>query len=163
VLLIRFLVLEAMKKMPQAFSIHRSLSSAIGFCIALGIGCHPIVRPPLSEAPQLVSGRSAQLLTTQIIVWNRIAQPVRIEIVLDDSVVYSGSIEVPKIAEQIGGGRIVQITQGKHKLQARDVTRGLVQNTVFSSDPAQAAASQVITVRIEPSGPHITIGREISP
>jgi hypothetical protein len=149
--------------MPQTSWIRRLLSPALGICSALSLGCLPIVRPSLSDSSRLGPGGSAQLLTTQIIVWNRIAQPAKLEVVLDDSLVYSGLISVAKIPDQVGGGRVIQIPPGQHKLQARDATRGLFQDTVFVSDPAHATASQVITIRIEPSGPRITIGSVISP
>jgi hypothetical protein len=127
-------------------------------CIAL----HAAIGQTLPKTPAVEQERNTQVLT-QIIVWNRIAQAVKMEVTVDDSIVYAGLISIPIVPEQIGGGRLVQMSLGKHRLRVKDATRGLVQDTVYVATDEQAGVSQVINVRVDAAGPVVRFTRGISP
>jgi hypothetical protein len=82
------------------------------------------------------------LETFQLLVWNRAARAVDLEVRFGDVVAFRGTVPASHAASALDGGAVVQLPAGSYELRVIDHTRG---------------AEEKIRVAVERGGPHVGV------
>lgn len=125
-------------------SINRAALCWCVAAVAVACGAHTP-----AQQQQVTAGATSERKMAQLYVRNHSLEPVQVEVAVDDSVIYEGTLAPASISAAIGASRIAYVRSTGSRLIVTDKTRQMNRTRWISREDVAQFDVPIIDVRIE--------------